>query len=130
MISIPMDIWDAIVGSNWSRLSSVRFIDGSYFTTASAEERRSTFFPFPVGVQFPSVFFSWTFSLERESYPKALARRTLGVLPTLEMVGVFAHPSVRRNGIELIVGDRVKVRESVARDREDLPKNLRSLVRY
>jgi hypothetical protein len=48
----------------------------------------------------------------------------------LEMVGVFAHPSVRRNGIELIVADRVKVRESVARDREDLPENLRSLARY
>jgi hypothetical protein len=125
-----MDVWDAIVGCNWSRLSSVRFIDGSYFTTASTEERRSTFFPFPVGVQSPSVSFSWTFSLERESYPKALARRNLGVLPTLEMVGVFAHPSVRRNGIELIVGDRVKVWESVARDREDLPENLRSLVRY
>jgi hypothetical protein len=92
-----MDIWNAIAGSNWTRLSSVQFIDDSCYTTASAEVERNAFFPLPVGsVRSPSISFSWTFLRERGGYPGALAGRNLGVLPTLEMSGVFAHPSVLR----------------------------------
>jgi hypothetical protein len=130
MIPIQMDIRNAIAGSNWSRLSFVQFIDGSCSTRSPEEEKRNTCLSFPVGVQSPSVSFSWAFSLERGVHSKALARRNLGVLPTLETVGVCAHPSVRGNGIELVVGDKMKDQEAVAGDREDLPERLRSLVRY
>jgi hypothetical protein len=125
-VPISSDEWDAI-RPHWDRLSTVRFIDGScYFTDGG--QSTNTFFP---GVESPHIAFSWTFSPVRGGcYSDTVVRRNLGPLPSFEAMGVFAHPSVRANGIKLLVGERAKDRQAVATDLEELSEELRSLVRY
>jgi hypothetical protein len=90
-------------------------------------EKSYVFFP---GSQSPAISFSWEFTAEIEGYTGDLSQDPL---IALENSGVFDHPSVQLNGIDLELGcdeDGIKYFEKDLEDLEERLPGVRSLVRY
>jgi hypothetical protein len=96
-----------------------------YLVTHNGDRQTYALFPAILSL---TISFTWTFS--PGVYRNEMREGFGGALRSMQAAGVFRHPAVLTNGIELVVGEEEDAVAVVKEDIGYLDQENRSLVRY